>query len=62
MTATRYQVTAPCVTHIPTQSSLSGRGGGTLVTLYCRQLLPDGVPEEKVRQLLDSGLITEFDG
>lgn len=57
MMAKRYQVTAACVTHIPGPSLL---GSGTaLGTLYQDAILPPGVPADRIKHLLDNGLIAE---
>jgi hypothetical protein len=59
----RYQVVAACVTNLPSPSASTVRPGQTtLVTVYQGQLLPDGVPEDKIRHLLESGMIAEVDG
>jgi hypothetical protein len=35
-------------------------GRPALVTLLRDQLLPEGVPEDRIRHLLDMGMIVEF--
>ena len=55
---TRYQVTAPCVVHIPTVSAT----GPSLGTFYRDAILPEGVPENKIRHLLESGMIAVVGG
>ncbi len=52
---TKYQVIAPCITHIP----VPGVGGTSLDTLYQGAILPDGVPQDRIKHLLDTGLIVE---
>lgn len=63
--AKRYRVTAPCITHIPS-TSYAGTGltrsGVALITLYHGDFLPEGVPADKIRHLLDLGMIAEFEG
>lgn len=56
--AKNYVVTAPCVTHIP----VSGSEGPMLVTLYQGSPMPEGVPEDRLKHLLDSKLIEEVGG
>lgn len=51
--ATEYEVTAACVTHIPTVTS----NGPMLLTLYRGNRLPSGVPQDRLRHLLDGGMI-----
>lgn len=48
-----YIVTGACVTHIP----VAGPDGKMLVTLYQGAPLPEGVPDDRIRHLLDSNLI-----
>lgn len=55
--AKKYRVTAPCVVHIPVSTS----EGPMLGTFYKDALLPEGVPAEKLKHLLDSNLIAEVD-
>jgi hypothetical protein len=58
-----YQVTAVCVTNIPSASGAGVRPGQrTLITLMQGALLPVDVPEATVRHLLDSGMIAEVEG
>lgn len=51
--AKHYVVTGACVTHIPVTDS----GGPMLVTLYQGAQLPEGVPEDRIKHLLDNNLI-----
>jgi hypothetical protein len=51
----QYQVTAPCVVHIPVTTS----AGTSLNTFYKDAILPPDVPEARIKQLLDSHLIAE---
>jgi hypothetical protein len=51
--ATQYEVTAACVTHIPAATS----NGPMLLTLYRGNRLPGGVPQDRLRHLLDGGMI-----
>jgi hypothetical protein len=53
-----YVVTGACVTHIP----VAGPGGQMLVTLYQGAPMPEGVPEARLKHLLDSNLIEEVGG
>lgn len=55
---TRYQVTAPCVVHVPAMTP----SGPALETYYQDAILPEGVPENKIRHLLDSGMIAVVGG
>lgn len=50
---TQYRVSAPCVTHIP----VAAQGGSMLSTFYRDAVLPPGVPDDRIKHLLDSGLI-----
>lgn len=50
---TQYRVTAPCVTHIP----VAAQGGSMLSTFYQDAVLPPGIPDGRIKHLLDSGLI-----
>lgn len=52
----RYKVTAPCVVHIPTVNA----SGPSLGTFYQHAILPDGVPADKLKHLLDSSMIVEI--
>jgi hypothetical protein len=54
---TQYQVIAACVAHIPAM----GPGGVTLGMYYQGAILPDGVPEDRIKHLLDAGMITAVD-
>ncbi|MFD1547011.1 hypothetical protein [Nonomuraea guangzhouensis] len=54
---TRYQVTAPCVVHVPAMTP----SGPALGTYYQGAILPDGVPQEKLDHLLNSGMIRALD-
>lgn len=54
---TQYQVTAACVAHIPAM----GPGGVTLGVYYQGAILPDGVPEDRIKHLLDAGMISAVD-
>jgi hypothetical protein len=56
--AKNYVVTGACVTHIP----VAGSEGTMLVTLYQGAPLPEGVPDDRVKHLLDSNLIDEVGG
>ncbi|HVE26571.1 MAG TPA: hypothetical protein VNC22_14260 [Sporichthya sp.] len=58
MAEKQYKVTAPCVVHIPVSTS----DGPMLSTFYTDAVLPAGVPEEKLKHLLDSNLIEEVGG
>jgi hypothetical protein len=51
--ATKYVVTGACVTHIP----VAGPGGSMLETFYQGALLPAGVPDDRIKHLLDNNLI-----
>lgn len=53
-----YVVTGACVTHIP----VAGPGGQMLVTLYQGAPMPEGVPDDRIKHLLDSKLIEEVGG
>jgi hypothetical protein len=53
--AKNYVVTGACVTHIP----VAGSEGTMLVTLYQGAPLPEGVPDDRVKHLLDSNLIAK---
>lgn len=53
---TQYRVKAPCLVHVPFNTPQ----GKQLGTLYAEALLPDGVPEEKIRFWLDGGMIEEI--
>lgn len=55
---TRYQVTAPCVVHVPAMTP----SGPALGTYYQDAILPEGVPENKIRHLLDAGMIAAVGG
>jgi hypothetical protein len=57
--STRYHLTAAAVTNIP--AGMHPLGGATLIILYRGQILPDGVPEKKIRHLLDAGMIAPFE-
>lgn len=50
-----YVVTGACVTHIP----VAGPDGPMLVTLYQNAPMPEGVPDDRLKHLLDSKLIEE---
>jgi hypothetical protein len=54
----QYKVTAPCVVHVPVSTS----DGPMLGTFYKDAILPGDVPAEKLKHLLDSGLIEEVGG
>ncbi|MFB4275734.1 hypothetical protein ACBJ59_10615 [Nonomuraea sp. MTCD27] len=54
---TFYQVTAPCVVHIPTVTA----AGPALGTFYKDAVLPDGVPQDKLDHLLANGMIRAVD-
>lgn len=54
---TKYVVTGACVTHVPA----AGPDGPLLVTLYQGAPLPEGVPADRVKHLLDSNLIAKAD-
>lgn len=54
---TKYVVTGACVTHVPA----AGPDGQMLVTLYQGAQLPEGVPEDRVKHLLDNNLIAKAD-
>jgi hypothetical protein len=58
MAEKQYKVTAPCVVHIPVSTS----DGPMLSTFYKDASLPAGVPEEKLKHLLDGNLIEEVGG
>lgn len=58
MAEKQYKVTAPCVVHIPVSSS----DGPMLSTFYKDALLPEGVPDDRIKHLLDSNLIEEVGG
>jgi hypothetical protein len=53
-----YVVTGACVTHIP----VAGPDGKMLVTLYQGAPMPEGVPDDRLKHLLDSKLIEEVGG
>lgn len=53
--AKTYQVTGACITNIPVSSAT----GTQLATFYSRNLLPAGVPDERIKHLLSVGLIEE---
>lgn len=53
-----YVVTGACVTHIP----VAGPDGKMLVTLYQGAPMPEGVPDDRLKHLLDSNLIEEVGG
>lgn len=53
----RFQVTAPCVVHIPSRTV----SGPSLGTYFRDAILPDGVPEDRLKHLLDSNMIVEVD-
>lgn len=50
---TQYQVTASCVTHIP----IMAPGGMALGMYYQGAILPDGVPDDRIKHLLNAGMI-----
>lgn len=50
---TQYKVTAPCLVHVPVMTAT----GPALGTVYAGDVLPQNVPEEKVRFWLDGGMI-----
>ena len=54
----QYTVTAACVTHIP----VAGPDGQMLVTLYQGAALPEDVPEDRIKHLLDNKLIAAQGG
>lgn len=53
--ATQYEITAEMVVHIPVTTA----NGPMLVDLYKGAVLPDGVPQERIQQLLEGNLIKE---
>jgi hypothetical protein len=55
--AKQYKVTAPCVVNVP----VSSEQGAQLTTFYRDALLPEGVPADRVKHLLDSNLIAPVD-
>jgi hypothetical protein len=55
--AKQYKVTAPCVVNVP----VSSEQGAQLSTFYRDALLPEGVPADRVKHLLDSNLIAPVD-
>ncbi|MFB4306981.1 hypothetical protein [Actinomadura sp. GTD37] len=52
-----YRVTAPCLVHVPVRTAT----GPALGTVYAGDVLPGGVPEEKIRFWLDGGMIEEIE-
>lgn len=58
MSSKQYTVTGACVTHIP----VAGPDGKMLVTLYQGAPMPEGVPDDRIKHLLDSNLIEEVGG
>lgn len=54
----RYKVTAPCVTNVPASTA----SGPTLLTFYKDAILPQDVPEARLKHLLDGNLIEEVKG
>jgi hypothetical protein len=58
MSSKQYVVTGACVTHIP----VAGPDGQMLVTLYQGAPMPEGVPDDRIKHLLDSNLIEEVGG
>lgn len=58
MSSKQYVVTGACVTHIP----VAGPNGPMLVTLYQGASMPEGVPDDRIKHLLDSNLIEEVGG
>lgn len=52
---TKYVVTGACITHVPA----AGPDGPLLVTLYQGAPLPEGVPADRVKHLLDNNLIAK---
>lgn len=55
----KYEVTGACVTHIPTVTT---DGVETRITAYQGAILPDTVPAERIKHLLDVNLIKEVGG
>ncbi|WP_188188048.1 hypothetical protein [Nonomuraea sp. SYSU D8015] len=53
----KYQVTAPCVVHIP----INTVAGPALGTFYKDAFLPDDVPQEKIDHLLANKMIVEVE-
>lgn len=53
--AKQYTVTAACVAHIP----VDGPDGRMLAMFYQGAVLPEGVPADRIKHLLDAGLIAE---
>ncbi|MEU9888007.1 hypothetical protein [Sphaerisporangium sp. NPDC051011] len=51
--AKTYRVTGACVTHIP--------AGQQLITLYSGNLLPPGVPQDRIDHLLSVRMIEEVE-
>lgn len=51
----QFKVTAPCVVNVP----VSSEKGAQLTTFYRGALLPEGVPADRVKHLLDSNLIAQ---
>ncbi|WP_101791025.1 hypothetical protein [Nonomuraea indica] len=56
--AKQYKVTAPCVVNVPVSSA----DGAQLNTFYRDAVLPEGVPADRIKHLLDSNLIAPVDG
>lgn len=53
-----YRVTAECVVHIPVEAP----EGRVLMTLYKGAVLPRGVPQDRIRHLLNVGSIERISG
>ncbi|MEV4179937.1 hypothetical protein AB0J28_00640 [Streptosporangium canum] len=54
----RYKVTAPCVANVP----VSAAPDASMTIFYKDALLPEGVPAERLRHLLDGNMIEEIKG
>ncbi|MFC9973550.1 hypothetical protein ACFVH6_21915 [Spirillospora sp. NPDC127200] len=55
---TTYKVTAPYIVHVP----VTGHEGAMLQNFHQGARLPESVPESRIRELLDGGMIAEVDG